>query len=618
MSRSRPRRKEAARRAAPLAGLVFAASLVLHLGVALQYRADPFAETPVSDALSYHEWALRLAEHGLNGEPSFHQSPLFPLLLGSVYAVAPEQSRATWALTLQSLLNSLAFALLVPLGRRYLGSTAAGIAGAVVAMLHGPFVFHGMKLLPIPLALATQALALLLLALARSRARPGLGLACGLAWGVACLARAEVLLFLPVVLGALAWNPVGSGGTRRYLPAAACLAGMALAIAPATAHNLRRGDAVLIASSGGENLFIGNQREADGGHTPLDPRAGDLFSQRLLARKIAEDERGTQLTASGVSAYWRGRALDEIRTRPGEWLRLEGRKLARLLHPGDPTDLYSFLLERDRFLGLLRALPLPAVAVWLPAFLGVGWVIATGRRSAWPLACFVALQAGVLLLFFVSTRLRLPWLFFLTPFAGLALVEATRAWRRGRLRGLSAGVGLLLAASIGWWSLVASPPVREVLRLASVLSMQGRLQESLAVLEPWTREPAPDPLALDQAGWVHQKGGRLSPAERLYLRALEAGLPDGREAQTRTRLGRVYADLGRPDAARVQYDEAVRLAPDRGGPRYERAVFLLQRGDRRGAVRDLWDAARLEPGWSAPLETLRSLGETSPPPGDEG
>jgi tetratricopeptide (TPR) repeat protein len=289
-----------------------------------------------------------------------------------------------------------------------------------------------------------------------------------------------------------------------------------------------------------------------------------------------------------------------------------------MLHPGDPTDLYSFLLERDRYLGLLRALPLPALAVWLLALVGAWRAVAVRRQRAWPLACFVALQTGVLLLFFVSTRLRLPLLFCLAPFAGFALVEGVRAWGRGRFRGLSIGVALAVAASVFWWSVVAAPTVREVLRLASVLSMQGRLQESLEVLEPWTREPAPDPLALDQSGWVHQKGGRLVPAERLYLRALGAGLPGERAAQTRTRLGRVYQDLGRPDAARAQYDEAVRLAPDRGGPRYERGLFRLHRGDRRGAVRDLRDAARLEPGWSAPLETLRSLGEIAPPPGDGG
>ena len=73
---SRPRTQVAAL-------VVFAVSLVLHGIVWLQYGADPFSTSYVSDALSYHEWALRIAEKGLESEPVFHQSPLFPLIMGS-------------------------------------------------------------------------------------------------------------------------------------------------------------------------------------------------------------------------------------------------------------------------------------------------------------------------------------------------------------------------------------------------------------------------------------------------------------------------------------------------------------------------------------------------------
>jgi hypothetical protein len=279
--------------------VIFGVCLLVQVALLLQYRGSPFHELPVSDALSYHEWAKRIAEHGIVGEPVFHQSPLFPILLGKLYAVAGEGLRADAALLLQILLTSIAISLLVPLGRAYLGSTGAGLIAAVIALLHAPFAFHALKLLPLPLALATQALALLLLARAREQTSPLVSIGAGLALGVATVARAEMLLFVPLAFGWLLGSPAARG--RGYRPALFLVLGTVLAISPVTLHNLLRGDPVLIASAAGENLYIGNQRGADGGHTPLHPQAGDLFSQRLLAERIAEEASGRDLRASSAT-----------------------------------------------------------------------------------------------------------------------------------------------------------------------------------------------------------------------------------------------------------------------------------------------------------------------------
>ena len=71
------------KRAIAAALIILVAALALHAVVWLQYREDPFALTYVSDSLSYHHWAERIARDGLANEPVFHQSPLFPLLLGT-------------------------------------------------------------------------------------------------------------------------------------------------------------------------------------------------------------------------------------------------------------------------------------------------------------------------------------------------------------------------------------------------------------------------------------------------------------------------------------------------------------------------------------------------------
>ena len=179
---------------------LFLAAVVVHVGIWLQYRTDPFSSAYVADALSYHAWAERIVADGPGAEPVFHQSPLFPFLVAGVYALVPDHLRPASVTGVQVLLSSAAMALLVPLGRRLFGSTACGVAAALLALLHAPFVFYALKLLPTTLALATQVLGLLALARARGSARAGPAAAAGACWGLAVLARAEMLLFVPLAL----------------------------------------------------------------------------------------------------------------------------------------------------------------------------------------------------------------------------------------------------------------------------------------------------------------------------------------------------------------------------------------------------------------------------------
>ena len=600
-------------RSAWLAAAVFALALGVHGGVWLEHRADPFARLLVADALSYHEWATRLAEQGLAGEPVFHQAPLFPLLLGIVYRAAGEGSRAEAGALLLVALNALALALVVPLGRLYLGSTAAGLAGALVGLFHGPLVFYGLKLLPGPLALATQGAALLALGLARRRPNALAFAAAGAAGGLASLARAEMLLFAPLA----AWVALRAGSdeapsrnrasARPRVRLSALVAGWLCVTAPVTLHNLARGDLVLVSSSFGENLWVGNQPGASGGHTPLAPGAGDLFSQRLLAERIAEAESGRELRPSEVSSWWARHTLAAIVERPEAWLAVLLRKAGRILHPGDPTDLYSFALERRLWLRSLWLLP---VTPWFVLLAGASGLLLALRRqpgAAWPLAALSGLHLVVLLAFFADTRLRLPLLYALLPFSGFAIVALARAWREPRSRPVATALALAALAALlaGQPAMKATP--RDAVRAAAVLSRQDRLDRALELLEPWLAEAEPDPFVLDQAGWIHHKAGRLEAAESLYSRALAIELGGGR-SNLESRLAQVLEGLGRLEEAARRHDSAVRRPWANAGDWYERGLFRSRHGDAAGAAADLRRAVELDPGFVPARQALRRLG----------
>jgi tetratricopeptide (TPR) repeat protein len=590
-----------------LTATVFALALAVQVPLVLQNRTDPFASSPVADALSYDEWGLRIAARGFGDEPVFHQSPLFPAMLGTLYALTGPDSRLQAAVWVQAFLTALAIALIVPLGRIYFGSLTAGAVGACLGLLHGPFAFYSLKLLPVPVAMASQAGAMVAVGLAREKHSLARAFVAGVAIGVAALARSEMVIL--GVLGVLAIvPPTDSGPSRRrpWLLAVALAGGLVVAISPAWIHNLRRDGMVLIASSAGENFFIGSQRGGQGDHTPLHPEAGDIFSQRLLAQRIAEEAERRPLRPSEVSSYWTRRALTEIGAAPLAWLSLEGRKLARILHPGDPTDIYSFPLERSRFLPFLYTLFVPPWGLLLAGAAGIVLAVRGFFRRSWPLIAWTGVQIAVLLVFFVNARLRLPLLFALAPFAGLAATRAIEALRGGRRALGLAAVGVWLTACVAG-ALLTRPTPRDVVRLASVLSTQDRLDEAIEVLRPAIDGPSPDALALDQAGWVRQKKGDFPAARDLYRKALDRGLPFGRSTSTRTRLGIVLEKLGEIEEAGLAHDAAASAPDANAGTFYERGMFRLRRWDIPGARADLERAVRLDPAWAAPRSALASL-----------
>lgn len=208
------------RLAAGLLILILVLALALRLGIAFR---TPGA--PAGDGLMYDELAWNLVSRGVYGvagpdgsvAPGVVREPGFPAFLASVYAVAGHSPLA--ARVAQALVGTATCALVFLLGRRLLGSAAAGLmAAGMLAVSTGP-AFHGRHLLTETWAafLLTAALAL---TLARVPRPVELGVAGGLlGWFV--LTRFQYgplviligLLYLPTLPGksrpALVWAAAG-------------------------------------------------------------------------------------------------------------------------------------------------------------------------------------------------------------------------------------------------------------------------------------------------------------------------------------------------------------------------------------------------------------------------
>ena len=450
----------------------------------------------------------------------------------------------------QVVLGAGSCVLLAQAGWRLFGKTV-GIASGLLMAVYAPVVLADVSIEKSVFDLFFLCLLLWLVAGEAGASRAARCLGIGASIGAMVLTRENALVFASVLVPWLALRP-DVEVRARWLRASLVVAGVALVLSPVALRNATVGGELhLTTSAFGLNFFIGNNPSADGTYSPVVPRRGDPRVEFQDAAALAERAEGRTLTPSEVSGWYLGRALDYIRTQPGDWLALMGRKamlMANAVEVADTRDQYSHE-DAAWLLGLSGRLLHFGVLVPV-ALLGVWWTFADRRRLL-PFYLLLAAYAGTLLLFYVFARYRLPLVPLLLPFAGAALVQAP-----ARLR----------VASVG----ALAPPVAAAL--------------GLAVLANW---PLLDPdhmrsLTHYNLGNELVARGETDAAIERYRAAV--GVHDG-NAMANNNLGVMLASRGDLAGAQSHYESALRISPSYLDARFNLARTLHERGHPKDAVR---------------------------------
>jgi 4-amino-4-deoxy-L-arabinose transferase-like glycosyltransferase len=446
MATSRPSAGEWAALAAIVAG-----ALALRLWNVAELAAhDPFFARPSVDELMYHEWAQEIAGGHWRGDQVFLNGPLYPYLLGGVYAVVGPSIYAARAG--QALIGVLSCVLTWWIGRRRFTPAVALGAAALVAASR-MLVFYDSVLvadaLMVPLALLAAAAAIAAL----DRPTPARWLAVGIASGFGALARPNLL---GIGVLCIAWA-FASQRDRSLTVRASWLAAFAfgalVCIAPVTWRNYAvSGDFVPITYSGGLNLFIGNNPDANG--TFRVPRlfarsaADDPWEQRAAFERVAEQSLGRELLPSEESRFWSARALQFARQYPALEARLLWHKLEIATNAFEPWNIRSYTLARES--SVVLRLPLIGFGLIAPLALAGLLLTAARWRELVPLYAVLAIVLATLIAFFVLARYRIPAVPVLALFACAGIAEAGVRLRARALRAVALAV--LAAALAGFWS----------------------------------------------------------------------------------------------------------------------------------------------------------------------
>ena len=496
-----------------------------------QTLADPLLrDLLILDSRSYDALARSVTGGDWRaGNEVYALGPLYPYSLALLRSLVGDGTGFVYAT--QQLLGLGSVALTALIARRCFGTGAALIAAGLVAC-YGAMAMLEVKVMASTLAVFASLASLQLLLVARERRWRFGALLPGAALGLACLARPNTLLFLPLAGLWLVWDAArlrqsGRGFAAARVPAVLALAaGALLTIAPATIRNHAVADEwVLISSQGGLTFYQANNERAQGLYTRLPGFHGTPADLRRQARATAERQLGRPLGPSEVSRYWTGRGLAWLAGDPLGGLQLIGSKLHHWLASDELSTEYVLPVERA-LTPRLWLMPVPFAGILALALLGV--LHADFRRPELALlALFAGANLASVLLFYFSSRYRLPAVPVLAVFAGGGAVAAAEQFRRSRVRFAAEAAAVLL---LGAYSLYS---------WTDHLRSQGGEQ-------------------LYNYGKVYHQRGLYEAAVEKY----QAALPvfEGRWA-LHFDLGNAYQLLGENEQALGQYEAALRIAP---------------------------------------------------------
>jgi len=347
-------------------------------------------------------------------------------------------------------------------------------------------------------------------------------------------------------------------------------------------------------AQGGINFYIGNNAEAKGYFMSPQGISGSPIEQVKTSILYAEKEAGIKLTPSQASRYWLNKGLKFIKDNPHDTLLLYLKKFALFWSKEEIPLNISYSLARN----LVPIFQLPFIPFGIISPLAIIGILLSvrGKKSAL-LNLFIFSYMVSVIIFFVSTRYRLPVVPFLIICASSTLYHLVAMMRAGKIKSLIIVTILCFIVSAGvnvpseYFKLASTPEhynnlgklyyakgnldkaiinLREALamnpsfveahcNLGNVYFEKGMVKESIDEYKNALKINPDYALAHYNLGLVYNKKNMLEEALSAYHKAL---VIDPNYAEAHSNLGFIYGEKGMLDDAIEECEKAVAINPN--------------------------------------------------------
>ena len=544
--------------------VLFAVSFLLKLVYVIQSSDALHIRVPIMDTKYYDRVAQAIAGGKLIGDDAFFMGPLYSYVLAAIYSVFGRDFMIVRIIQVAA--GAMVVVLTYLIGRRLFRPSIA-FAGASILVFYGAITFYESQMLMMWLGTLINMTMLFVLLTGDDNSSRARFAVAGFLLGLSALARANILIFLPVVV---VWLLTVSSQSRRWSKALVLVAATIITIFPATLHNYVAGrDFVLVTSNGGVNFFIGNGEEAKG---YFHPARGITFETDPRVRNHVERLHGRDMKASEISKYWFGQSWEFIRNNPGGELGLLLKKTAMFFNGYEIPQIESYDLTRSRY-GTLRLLFVNFWMVLVFGLIGMLWLFRNWRRY-FLLYGFVLSFALSIILFFITARYRIQTAPILCLFAGYALVVVLPGTVRNIGKNIVPVLVFAVIAIMTRPGIFALPPEdvrwREHIHEAGRISALGDFEEAIE--------------EINKAVEIH---------------------PDVADSYVHRAI--IYKNAGRNFQAIEDYSKALKIAPGLSSVRYDLAQTLRKVKMHEPAVEEYLRAIQIDP---VKTEAYNNLGIT--------
>ena len=521
--------------------------LIIRVAFLISYYASPDWARLVVDADFHHRWAMAISGGEIIGHDAFIRGPLYVYLLGAVYFIFGPSLLAARILGMIIGLASVWLTYLIAF--RLCGQKTALWA----AMLHAFYpvlIYFESELLVEPLFLFLMECSILYFLKALESFKPKPMILTGIFIGLAAIARPIILGLVPLYL---IWLFVSNSNRRQNVKAAAIIViSMIFIIAPVSIRNLAvSGQWTTVAASGGINLYIGNNPQADG-VSAVFPGIGSNWEMKDI-RQLAEKQTGKEMTTADLSSYFGSKAEDWILGHPLSFAGLYLKKLYFCLTNREISNNRYITPFLNQFY-ILKYNPASFGIIFFLAVVGVVSLAQDRKfsRNMLFIVLFIACYFLLISLFFVNARFRIPVIPLILIFAGAGVSFAvTTIIEKGNYKGLfwivpvAVAVGLISYTS--FFNLAGSEDVSVQFRRANYYLHAGKYSEAEREYRNILKTRPDYPGANLNLGILYHKIGQVDSARALIKRELVFH-PDNTEA---------CVNLANVDLVRDNFPEAV-------------------------------------------------------------
>jgi tetratricopeptide (TPR) repeat protein len=583
-----------------LLALILSGAMLLTFFYLRQFQQTPYGQFLMVDAKVYHQKALQILQEGWLGKGAFYQAPLYPYILAAIYKIFGVKIWVVQAI--QGGLFLLTVTLLFQIGKA-LFDLRTGLLSAALTVLYGPFAYYSGLLLKESWSIFfTCGLLLLLIKAARSRTNR-LFFGAGLLLVINLTLRENYFLVL-IALGLWTLLSLPSAGTpvspsrtarafSRLRPALFLILGVFTCLAPFMTRNyIHSGELILTSYQAGANFYIGNNPQARGFYTRLNfVRANPEFEE-VDFRSRAEKIMGRSLSPSEVSRFWFRQSLQAFRDDPWLFPKLLGLKLFLFAHNYEIPDNYDYAFMR----ALTPALYAGFIPYGLLLALALMGLYFTRRRDP-AFTLFYFFLAGYLLsviLFFVTSRYRVPIVPALIPFGAFMVLNGHRIIRKLTRSGQVLAAALFLLLLYALFQPYTDPRDFSVphYKLGIEYERAGRWNQALSHYQRALAYRQDDPRFHLAFGRAQEQGGDLDLALASYRKALSL---DPLSLEGHAGLAGTYALKGAVSEAVREYREALRINPEAAEVHNNLGVLFARQGRHPEAIAAYREAIRLNP-----------------------